>query len=94
MDQRPAITVLAELVPAGWLYDQEVGNIFRTRWVTKWINRQPGEMPGIRNIRQIFTTKSLETCDVCQGAKVNNHHQLWPGRITCRACNGVGVLGV
>lgn len=43
---------------AGWLYDQEVGNVFSARWATKWTARQPGEMRGVRNIRQVFTLAS------------------------------------
>ncbi len=48
----------AARVAAGWLYEQELGNIFKTRWVTKWAEQEPSG-GGIRNIRPVFEARAL-----------------------------------
>lgn len=63
--QKASIAALAAAKPetpahgrvkaAGWLYDQEIGNVFSSRCKTFFNEREPGEMPGVRNIRQVFT---------------------------------------
>ena len=50
-----ALSTDAEPVAEGWLYDQECGNAFKSYWKTIFIDREPGPMRGIRNIRKVFT---------------------------------------
>lgn len=40
----------------------------------------------VKEIRELLAPD----CDVCHGLGINNHHQLWPGRIECSACRGTG----